>query len=116
MKTRRRGSSTVSASTLESTLDLNARSGHRQLVMNYELSLCLLLVAATHTGRSTHDIVRVFTCSVCTATFAQLEIGSLPNLQHGVSGTLYVDNDVTLRIENFRYDGLGPSTWVTFLL
>ena len=63
-------------------------------------------------------VLCVSSCYYCvsarTASFA-LELGSLPNLQHGVSGTLHVDDDVTIRIENFHYDGLGPSTWITFV-
>ena len=59
-----------------------------------------------------------FTCCYCvsvhTASFP-LEIGSLLSLQHGVSGTVHVDDDVTIRIENFRYDGLGVGTWITFV-
>ena len=44
---------------------------------------------------------------------AQLRlIGSLPNLQHGISGTLYAEGDRTFVIENFSYDGLGPEAFI----
>ena len=36
-------------------------------------------------------------------------IGTLPNIQHGISGTLYAEGDRTFVIENFGYDGLGPN-------
>ena len=39
-------------------------------------------------------------------------IGSLPNLQHGISGTLYAEGDRTFVIENFSYDGLGPEAFI----
>ena len=35
-------------------------------------------------------------------------IGTLPTEAHGVSGTLYVHDDVTLVIEQFTYDGYAP--------
>ena len=35
-------------------------------------------------------------------------IGELQNRQHGIAGTVYVDDATTIRIENFHYDGLGP--------
>ena len=37
-----------------------------------------------------------------------VEIGRLPNLQHGIRGTLYALDETTLFIEGFEYDGLGP--------
>ena len=39
-------------------------------------------------------------------------IGSLPNIQHGISGTLYAEGDRTFVIENFSYDGLGPAVFI----
>ena len=39
-------------------------------------------------------------------------IGSLPTLQHRVSGTLYAEGERTFVIENFNYDGLGPDAFV----
>ena len=39
-------------------------------------------------------------------------IGTLPTLQHRVSGTLYAEGDRTFVIENFNYDGLGPDAFV----
>ena len=39
-------------------------------------------------------------------------IGTLPNLQHQVSGTLYAEGDRTFVIENFNYDGLGPDAFI----
>ena len=41
-----------------------------------------------------------------------VEIGQLPNEQHGVSGTLYVTDARTLSFEGFNYDGLGPGSYV----
>ncbi|XP_065916181.1 protein Skeletor, isoforms B/C-like [Dysidea avara] len=38
-------------------------------------------------------------------------IGSLPNFQHGVRGTLYAVDETTLLIRNFEYDGLGPTVY-----
>ena len=35
-------------------------------------------------------------------------IGNFETIQHDVSGTVYVDDATTIRIENFHYDGLGP--------
>ena len=40
-----------------------------------------------------------------------VQIGSLVTTQHLVSGTVYVDNNSTIRIENFNYDGLGPGEY-----
>ena len=39
-------------------------------------------------------------------------IGTLPNLQHGISGTLYAEGDRTFVIEGFGYDGLGPDAFI----
>ena len=41
-----------------------------------------------------------------------IEVGQLPNEQHGVSGTLYVTDSRTLSFEDFNYDGLGPGSYV----
>jgi len=38
----------------------------------------------------------------------EVEVGSLPTLQHEVSGTLYLVGTKSLRIKDFHYDGLGP--------
>ena len=43
---------------------------------------------------------------------APVEIGQLPNLQHGVRGTLYAVDETTFFIEDFEYDGQGPG-WLT---
>ena len=48
---------------------------------------------------------------------APLSIGTLPNLQHGLGGTLYMGQRMTdgqyyFRMENFRYDGGGPDAYV----
>ena len=37
-----------------------------------------------------------------------VEIGTLPNEQHQISGTLHVLDSTTLYIEDFNYDGGGP--------
>ena len=37
-----------------------------------------------------------------------VEIGTLPNEQHDISGTLHVLDSTTLYIEDFNYDGNGP--------
>ena len=37
-----------------------------------------------------------------------VEIGTLPNEQHQISGTLQVLDSNTLYIEDFNYDGGGP--------
>ena len=37
-----------------------------------------------------------------------VEIGTLPNEQHQISGTLHVLDSNTLYIEDFNYDGGGP--------
>ena len=39
-------------------------------------------------------------------------IGSLPNLQHRISGTLYAEGDRSFVVEGFGYDGLGPDAFV----
>ena len=39
---------------------------------------------------------------------APVEIGRLPNYQHGIRGTLYALDETTLFIEDFEYDGQGP--------
>ena len=39
-------------------------------------------------------------------------IGTLPNRQHGISGTLYAEGDRTFVIEGFSYDGLGPDAFI----
>ena len=38
----------------------------------------------------------------------EVEVGDLPNLQHAVGGTLFLVGTKSLKIKNFRYDGLGP--------
>ena len=35
-------------------------------------------------------------------------MGNLPNLQHGISGTLEIISPSRLRIRGFTYDGAGP--------
>jgi len=37
-----------------------------------------------------------------------VEIGELPNLDHGIQGTLAAKDETTLFIENFHYDGQAP--------
>ena len=49
-------------------------------------------------------------------TILPLQIGTFTNIQHGVAGTVYADNNSTLRIENFHYDGLGPGELVLLAL
>ena len=39
-------------------------------------------------------------------------IGTLPNLEHAIAGTLYAEGDRTFVIEGFGYDGLGPDAFV----
>ena len=39
-------------------------------------------------------------------------IGTLPNLQHRISGTLYAEGDRKFVIEGFGYDGLGPDAFI----
>ena len=39
-------------------------------------------------------------------------IGTLPNLQHRIAGTLYAEGDRTFVIEGFGYDGLGPDAFI----
>ena len=41
-------------------------------------------------------------------------IGTLPTEAHGVSGVLYVHDDVTLSIEQFYYDGYAPGEPIFF--
>ena len=40
------------------------------------------------------------------------EIGNLPNILHGIGGTLYAEGERTFVVENFSYDGLGPAVYV----
>ena len=42
------------------------------------------------------------------SSIAGVLIGTLPTEAHGVSGILYVHDDVTLSIERFYYDGDAP--------
>ena len=35
-------------------------------------------------------------------------VPDLPNLNHGIAGTFYIENTTTYCIENFFYDGAGP--------
>lgn len=37
-------------------------------------------------------------------------IGNLPNLDHGVQGTLIALDETTLYIKNFHFDGQAPGT------
>ena len=37
-----------------------------------------------------------------------MEIGQLPNLAHGIRGTLYAIDETTFFIKDFEYDGQGP--------
>ena len=46
--------------------------------------------------------------TIIVVTMLPLKIGTFVNLQHGIAGTVYADNNSTIRIENFHYDGLGP--------
>ena len=58
--------------------------------------------------------------SICTAshhaifllTAQRRKIGTLPNFQHGIAGTLYAEGDRTFVIEGFRYDGNAPAVFV----
>ena len=45
-------------------------------------------------------------------TAQRREIGTLPNFQHGISGTLYAEGDRTFVIEGFSYDGNAPAVFV----
>ena len=54
---------------------------------------------------ASHHVVFLFTAQ-------RREIGTLPNFQHGISGTLYAEGDRTFVIENFRYDGNAPAVFV----
>ena len=49
-------------------------------------------------------------------TILPLQIGSFTNTQHAVAGTVYADNNSTIRIENFHYDGLGPGELILVVL
>ena len=46
--------------------------------------------------------------AVVCSSYSPVMIGSFVTIQHDVSGTVYVDDNTTLRVENFHYDGLGP--------
>ena len=50
--------------------------------------------------------------AVLLPTAQRREIGTLPTLEHRVSGTLYAEGDRTFVIENFNYDGFGPAVFV----
>ena len=54
--------------------------------------------------------------TIIVVTMLPLEIGTFVNLQHGIAGTVYADNNSTIRIENFHYDGLGPGELVLIVL
>ncbi|XP_065916176.1 protein Skeletor, isoforms B/C-like [Dysidea avara] len=41
-----------------------------------------------------------------------VEIGELPNLDHGIQGTLAAKDETTLLIKNFHYDGQAPAVYV----
>ena len=49
-------------------------------------------------------------------TILPLQIDSFKNTQHAVAGTVYADNNSTIRIENFHYDGLGPGELILVVL
>ena len=49
-------------------------------------------------------------------TILPLQIGSFTNTQHAVAGTVYANNNSTIRIENFHYDGLGPGELILVVL
>ena len=56
-------------------------------------------------------------CSTLTSTTkAGVLIGTLTTEAHGVSGVLYVHDDVTLSIEQFYYDGYAPGELMDLLL
>ena len=40
-----------------------------------------------------------------------VEIGNLPNEQHGISGKFHILDSKTIYIEDFNYDGGGPGTY-----
>lgn len=44
---------------------------------------------------------------------ARVLVGNLPTLAHRVSGRLYIEDERTLFIENFNYDGAGPGELAT---
>ena len=41
-----------------------------------------------------------------------VDVGTLPNLQHGVGGTLEIISATSMRIRDFRYDGQGPGMYL----
>ena len=45
-------------------------------------------------------------------TVLRYRIGTLPNLFHGIAGTLYAQGNTTIVITNFHYDGLGPDAYL----
>ena len=56
----------------------------------------------------------VFSVPVSPEFNSKVSIGHLSTLAHGVAGEVFVVNDKTLWIKNFKYDGAGPDTffWV----
>ncbi len=55
----------------------------------------------------------ISSCYINTIVLLGVEIGSLPNLLHDVSGTLEFISTTRIRIRNFHYDGQGPGITIT---
>ena len=73
------------------------------------LAAALFLAVYTSTGRFvTSNTASNFIRSPPLGLCSPVLIGNFKTYQHLVSGTVYADNNSTIRIENFNYDGLGP--------
>lgn len=53
-----------------------------------------------------------FICAELLSTAQRRKIGGLPNIFHGIGGTLYAEGERTFVVEDFSYDGLGPAVFV----
>ena len=47
----------------------------------------------------------------CIATAEMVRVGEIRTLQYEVSGTVYIVDENTLKIEDFNYDGKGPDAF-----
>ena len=70
------------------------------------------MVGALNEGNSMIVYLYLNISTVLLPTAQRRLIGTLPTFQHRVSGTLYAEGDHTFIVENFNYDGTGPTVYI----
>lgn len=89
-------------------------------MINLLTSLCLTLLFCA-TGKLNILSTSLLLCMISTLAASQpVFLGTLTPLQHGTRGKLYAIDEKTFFIQDFEYDGQGPSeyriTYTVFMM